>query len=329
MNGLPLRRVAAPERDMPEHRYHIIFNPGAGTALVSGLTTAILRERFEGAGLRFDIDDEEASAMADRIDRALAGPAEVVVAAGGDGTVLAVAERLVGQEKMLAILPLGTMNALARDLGLPLELDAAIEALGSLEPRAIDVAEVNGRPFLHNVILGLIPGIAVGREQVRGKGWLQRLAFGRFMVRRQARERRIALALAADTAEPRVERLQTLVVANNSYEQRFGRIMSRRRIDRGTLTVYMIRSLRLPDAIRLAVEMFLGAWREDEVIEFEQVKRLTVASKKRNILATMDGEVLTLTPPLDFRVRPKSLRVLAPPEQTAAPDGERIPEAAA
>jgi diacylglycerol kinase family enzyme len=303
---------------MVERTYHVIFNPNAGTALASGITTAKLRELFEVAGLPLDIDDDEALPISERISRALNGPADVVVAAGGDGTVLAVAEGLVGSNKLLAILPLGTMNALARDLGLPLSSSGAIAALPELQPRTIDLAEVNGRPFLHNVIIGLVPSIAVGREHIRGKGWIDRLWFARFMIRRFAQARRIALILKADMAEARIERLQTLVVANNSYEQRFGKIMSRRRLDRGTLTVYLIRSLRLPDAIRLAFEMFWGTWRDDQVIEIEKVRQFDVNGKRKRILATMDGEVLTLDMPLRFSIRPKSLQVLAPVDAAVA-----------
>lgn len=313
---------------MREHRYHVIFNPNAGTALASGVTTAQLRELFQQARLTVEIDDDDAAPIAERTARAVAGPADVVVAAGGDGTVLAVAESLLDSDKTLALLPLGTLNGLVRDLQLPLDLKQAIEALPDLEPRSIDVAEVNGRAFLHNVIIGLVPSIAVGREFVRGKGWIDKLRFVGFMIRRFARARRIALVLQADTNPPRIERVQTLLVANNSYEQRFGKIMSRRRIDRGSLTAYMIRSFRLSDAIRLAVEMFFGVWRDDEVIEFEKVRRLVVESKRRSILATMDGEVLTLDLPLEFRVRPRSLQVLAPAAPAEVPAAPPASEAA-
>jgi diacylglycerol kinase family enzyme len=255
--------------------------------------------------------------LADRVAHAVQGTGDVIVAGGGDGTVLAVAEALAGTDKTLGILPLGTMNALARDLALPLDLEGAIVALGNSEPRAIDLAEVNGRPFLHNVIIGLVPSIAVGRELIRGKGLVEKLGFVRFMLRRFARARRIALALRPEGGDVRIERLQTLVVANNSYEQRFGTIMSRRRLDRGSLTVYLIRSLRVPDAVRLAVEMLWGTWQEDEVIEFEQVRSLDVDGKRKRVLATMDGEVLHLDLPLRFGVRPKSLQVLAPVEALA------------
>lgn len=304
---------------MAERRYHIIFNPAAGTALALGLTTEALATQLTGAGLDFTIDDDDDLPLTDRIGSALAGDADVIVAAGGDGTVLAVAEALVGSDKTLAVLPLGTLNGLARDLGLALDLPGAIAQLGALEQRAIDVAEVNGRPFLHNVIVGLIPGIAVGRELIRGKeaGWRTRVRFIRFMWRRMTYAHRIALALRSDTNATRIELVQSLVVANNSYDQRIGRFMARRRLDRGTMTAYLIRSLRMRDALRLALSMLAGRWRSDQAIEFEKVRELTVQSKRKRVMVTMDGEVTRLDTPLNFRIRPRSLQVLAPAEAVA------------
>jgi diacylglycerol kinase family enzyme len=298
---------------MADHHYHIIFNPNAGTALSTGLSTEALSAMFTGAGLVFDIDDDDAEPLAERIARAIEGPADVIVAGGGDGTVLAVAEGLLAGDKTLAILPLGTLNGLARDLQLPLEVLQAIQQLPHLEPRAIDVGEVNGRTFLHNVIIGLVPGIGAGREKIRGTGFRGKVRFFLFMIRRLSRARRIALALQLNGAdESRVERLQTLLVANNSYDQRFGRFMARRRLDRGRLTAYLIRTLHVGDAIRLAFEMVLGTWGGDHVVEYEKVQELTVRSKKARLSVSMDGDVLSLETPLHFKVRPKSLTVLAP-----------------
>jgi diacylglycerol kinase family enzyme len=314
---------------MAERRYHIIFNPNAGTALTTGITTTVISDLFAKAGLNFDIDDDDGEPLEGRIKRALEGPADVVVAGGGDGTVLAVAEALLGSDKLLAILPLGTLNGLARDLQLPLDVPTAIQQLDTLEPRAIDVGEVNGRTFLHNVIIGLVPSIGVGREKVRGSGIGGKIKFTLFMLRRLARARKIALALRLNGTDVRVERMQTLVVVNNSYDQWFGRFMARRRLDRGRLTAYLIHNLRVRDAIRLAFEMVVGTWGSDRVIEYEKVQQLTVMSKKRRLMVSMDGDVLTLDTPLNFAVHPKSLTVLAPALPVETPDAQlATPEAA-
>lgn len=136
---------------MAERRFHVIFNPNAGTALASGLTTDRLRALFGAAGLAFEIDDDETLPMADRVARAMEGSSDVVVAGGGDGTVLAVAEAVAGTDKALGILPLGTMNALARDLGLPLDLEGAISALAV----TADVAILVPLQLLHSVTFAM------------------------------------------------------------------------------------------------------------------------------------------------------------------------------
>ena len=305
---------------MNARRYHIIFNRNAGTIATTGLTPEGLAQLFEQAGLAFDIDSDDRGDLKDRVARALAGPADTIVAAGGDGTVLTVAEALVGTDKSLAVLPLGTYNGLIRDLRLPLDVAGAVAAIPTLEPRLIDVGEVNGRPFLHNVIVGLIPDLAVGRETMRSMpGFTAWVWFTRFFFRQLSRSRRIALGIEADGNPARVERLQTILVANNSYEQRLGRFMTRRRIDRGTLTAYLIRSLQFTDMVRLGIEMLAGRWRDDEVIEFESVRTLVLHSKRRQVRVTMDGEIVNLQTPMRFTVRPASLSVLAPPEVAAAP----------
>jgi diacylglycerol kinase family enzyme len=310
---------------MSDRQYHIILNPKAGTVLALGLTAAILAEKFEQAGLRFDIDDDDEKPLEERIAAALAGPADTIVAAGGDGTVTAIAEALTGSDKALGILPLGTMNALGRDLGMPLDVDGAIAALAALEPQRIDVASVNGRLFLHNVLIGVIPSIAVAREAVRQDqstgAWF---GFFRFMLRRLARARRIAVAIEPEDGQHRIARLQAIAVANNSYDQRVGGFMTRKRINRGYLTLYMVSSLGFGDAVRLAVEMFAGRWRDDEVMTFEHMRKVTLRTKKPNLLVTIDGEVTTLPTPLTFEIKPLALSVLAmpPPETEPAPSAQ-------
>ncbi|HWA19464.1 MAG TPA: diacylglycerol kinase family protein [Devosia sp.] len=299
---------------MSDRHYHVILNPNAGTVLALGLTAATLAEKFARAGLHFDIDDDDDKPLEQRIAAALQGPADTIVAAGGDGTVTAIAEALIGTDKTLAVLPLGTMNALGRDLGMPLDVDGAISALASLEPQRIDVGSVNGRLFLHNVLIGVIPSIAVAREAVRHEqstgAWI---SFFRFMLRRLARARRIAVAIEPEEGQHRIARLQAIAVANNSYDQRVGGFMTRKRINRGHLTLYMVSSLGVGDVLRLTLEMFAGRWRDDEVINFEHMRKVTLRTKKPSLLVTVDGEVMTLETPLNFEIRPLALSVLGTP----------------
>jgi diacylglycerol kinase family enzyme len=296
-----------------QRRYHVILNTSAGTALNQGITSDSLQEAFAAQGLEATVDWRCEDSLSDRIDRAKTSGADVIVAAGGDGTATAIAESVVGTSHAMAILPLGTANLLARDLHLPLDVKQAVADLGAMVEKKIDVGEVNGRVFLHKVVVGVVPDIAAAREQIRGrKDFGATLGFFGYFVRRLARARRIAVEITPRDGGPRIERVQSIAIANNDYDAGLGRIFTRERLDGGSLSLYVIRHLSLGDVVRLTTEMILGTWREDEAIEIENVSAVTLRMKKRRVKAMMDGEVVSLDLPLRFRIRPGALTVLAP-----------------
>jgi len=298
---------------MAEISYYVVLNANAGTANATGIDEAGLRALFEANGLAAAIDARTDLPLDRRIADAIASGAPTIVAAGGDGTITAVAGALVGSEKRLAILPLGTVNALAKDLHIPLNLPDAVAALAGGHPQLIDVGEVNGRFFLHKVVIGLIPGLAAGREYIRGRREAAaKIALLRFFLRRLSRAKRLALVIEPGHGERRIERVQAIAVANNSYDEGVGRFFSRQSLDRGTLTFYMLRHLTARDLVRLTTGMLFGRWRDDEALSIESVKSITINSHKELLKVMFDGEVETLRTPLNFRIRPKSLTIVVP-----------------
>jgi diacylglycerol kinase family enzyme len=291
----------------------MLLNARSGTALNTGVTADALTELFTAAGHTVTIDADQHLTMHRRLGRIRRSSAEIVIAAGGDGTVTAVAEAIVDTPKSLAILPLGTVNALARDLGVPLDLKQWIAALETMEPRPIDVGEVNGRIFLHKVVAGFVPGLAVGREQIRGRTEIgAKIGFLRFFLRRLFRSRRIAVEIAGLDGGKQVRRVVAVAVANNAYDEGLGRVFSRTEFDRGTLTLYLLKHLGFFDVVRLTIEMLLGRWQKDEALEIETVPALTIRSRKKMLKVMLDGEVQGLSVPLSFRIRPGALSILAP-----------------
>jgi diacylglycerol kinase family enzyme len=306
---------------VPETSHHIVFNASAGTALASGLGAQDLVARFAALGHRVSIDADAARPFAERLETARNSSAPVLVAAGGDGTATALAEVAVETGRTLAILPLGTANLLARDLALPLTLDAWFEAYAAMAARRIDVGEVNGRMFLHKVVIGAVPGIAAAREQIRGRTDLSaKLGFAAHFVRRLSRLRRFAVEVTPGKGEPHIERVQSIAVANNDYDEGPGKVFARSRLDGGTLSLYLLRQLSLGDALRLGFGMLMGAWRNDDVLEIENVRSVVIRTRWRRVRAMVDGEIEMLRSPLSFRIRPLALSVLAPPTATPAPD---------
>jgi diacylglycerol kinase family enzyme len=120
------------------------------------------------------------------ITRARGTGTKAVLVAGGDGTVSRSIEALAGTDMLLGVLPLGTGNDLARELGVPIDIDAAIAHVVSGHERAFDVVDVNGRPYATVGLVGLTAGSAVRvvRWQAAG-GWRQLL--GRLLGRQAYR----------------------------------------------------------------------------------------------------------------------------------------------
>jgi diacylglycerol kinase family enzyme len=313
ISALLLRGALQPASRVAENSHYVLMNPRAGTVIKTGLTPEDLRARFEALGRRVEIDARPATPLEEKLARALASDADVVVAAGGDGTATALAHAIRDSDKCMAVLPLGTANLLARDLHIPLDVDAWFSELPAMLPRSIDVAEVNGRLFLHKVVIGTIPGIAAAREVVRGRGDLRAtLGFAGYFLRRLSRARPLAVEITTREGGTRVERLQALAVACNAYDEGPGCFFSRTCLDAGSLTLYQLRRLKLGDLVRLATEMIIGCWRQDEALAIESVEAVTIRSRRRKLKAMIDGEVETLDVPLRFRIRPRALRVLAP-----------------
>ena len=115
----------------------VVLNPKSGHG-DSAEARAALERHLGGAGVacRFH-EPAEGDSLADRVREAVASGCDLVVAAGGDGTVSAVADALAGTETPLGIVPLGTANVLAGELGIPLDLEAAVRLLaGDARPDA-------------------------------------------------------------------------------------------------------------------------------------------------------------------------------------------------
>ncbi|UJW86221.1 diacylglycerol/lipid kinase family protein [Devosia sp. SL43] len=299
--------------------FYVILNANAGTASAKGVTADALGALFELHGLQATIDARSDVSLELRINDAMASGAATIVAAGGDGTITALAAKLVDTDKSLAILPLGTVNALAKDLSVPLDLPAAVAALATGQSHRIDVGEVNGRVFLHKVVVGLIPGVAAGREHIRGRqGTAAKIGLLRYFFRRLARAKRIPVVIDPIDGLRRIERVQAIAVASNAYDEGLGQFFSRHSLDRGTLTLYVLRHFTLRDVLRLTTGMLLGNWRNDEALSVESVRAVTIDMRKDLIKVMFDGEVETMQTPLEFTIRPKALSVIVPAATAAS-----------
>lgn len=297
---------------------HILLNGRSGTA---NTDAEALKAKLETAGYTAEIDANQDNAFANRLRAARRSRADILVAAGGDGTATALAEVAADTDRPLAILPMGTANLLAKDLQFPLDHDAWIAALPGFVERRIDLGRVNDRVFLHKVVVGFVPAIAAGREKIRGEASLAAsVAFLGYAARRILRSKRIALELTRDNEPPHIDRVQAVAVSNNSYDEAFGAVFSRAALDAGHLGIYKLHSVTLFKAISLAAGVAIGRWQDDAALTIETAEQVVIRSRHDLIKVMLDGEVENMHSPLNFRIDKLALRVLAPPVLADEPE---------
>jgi len=242
----------------------------------------------------------------------------IVVAGGGDGTVSEVAAELVDSGMTLGVLPLGTLNHFAKDLGIPLNLEGAVRTVVRGRVSEIDVGEVNGRVFVNNSGLGIYPLIVSQREaeqKLRGTGkWP---AFALAALHAFHRHPFLKLRVCLD-GEERLFKTASVFVGNNEYEVTGLNFGGRARLNTGKLGFYVASRTGRFGLLRLAMRALVGRLHRPEDFVAFCIDEARIESGKSTLLVSTDGEVTRMEPPLHYRIRPGALRVLVPAEKGAA-----------
>jgi diacylglycerol kinase family enzyme len=290
----------------------VIINMSAGSAS-NQQVSEVIRAAFERHGVQARVEiasgkklPETARAMRDE-------GFDCIVAAGGDGTISTVAAQIAGHHAALGVLPLGTLNHFARDIGMPLDTEEAIAAICSGEVKAVDVASVNGKVFINNSSLGLYPDQARLRQVWRAKiGRWPALIIASVIVL----TRFPFLRVLAEFGGKRISRrCPLMLVSNNEYKLEPGKLTERERLDRGVLGIYLLRNEGRTGLLRIALHSLV--YRLEEAASFENytATKATVATRQRRIRVALDGEVYRLHTPLHYESMPASLRVIVPGKQ--------------
>jgi diacylglycerol kinase family enzyme len=293
----------------------VIVNGGAGHGHDDEAADE-LRNKLGEAGLDAELvlakDGDEMIASA---RRALQQGVKLVAAGGGDGTINAVASVVVGSGVHFGVLPLGTLNHFAKDLGIPLELDEAVRNLASGTPRKIDVGEVNGRIFLNNSSLGLYPDIVRDREKQQrrlGRGkWLAALWAAVGALRRYP-----FLSMRLVVEGKRLARRTPFVfIGNNRYTMEGLAIGERDCLDDGLLSLYVAQHPTRLGLLRFALDALRGKLGSERNFDVFETTEFDIETHHARLHVATDGEVTAMDAPLRYRVRPGALTVLVPGEK--------------
>lgn len=292
----------------------ILVNAHAGSIGAENFAEkrAAIEAAVADAGLEATITPCEPDALEETARRAAASGIHAVVAAGGDGTISAVAAGLVGGTTPLAVLPLGTLNHFAKDLGMPLELPAAASAIAGGDVRNVDVAELDGRVFLNNSSIGLYPEVVLDRESSRRAHGYTKWRALVIAAARVLRRFPLLRVLIRTDAGSIVAKTPFVFVGNNSYQLDVRALGSRQHLDHGELSLYTVRSASRVRTLWLLLRAMVSRL---DVKDFEhhRVREAVIRTGKHHIAVAIDGEVVRLTPPLHYRIRPRALPVIVPP----------------
>jgi YegS/Rv2252/BmrU family lipid kinase len=242
-----------------------------------------------------------------------------IVAAGGDGTVSAVASAIAGTGVALGVLPLGTLNHFAKDLGIPLDTSEAVRTIAAGRTIAVDVGAVNGRIFINNSSLGLYPHIVRDRDdQQRRLGRSKWYALAWATLTAVRRSRLLDVRMSLDDGEQQCS-TRFIFIGNNTYTMEGFNIGARERLDAGHLSIYLSRRRSRLRLMTLALRALVGRLRQAEDFVATSARTLVIETRRRPSLhVATDGEVTRMTVPLEYEIRPGALRVIVPAPAQAA-----------
>lgn len=301
-------------------KIEVIINAGAG-AIDSYDIQAQLVEMFSARGVEAQVFlAHTGSEVTEFARRAVLSDASAVVAGGGDGTVSSVASEVIGTNKVLGVLPFGTLNHFAKDLQIPLDLEGAVQTIIAGHTSEVDCGTVNGRAFLNNSSLGLYPSLVHEREKKQrlGHGKWPAFVWAAVFVLRRYPFLEIRLRVEGERLT-----LQTpfIFVGNNEYAMETFNIGRRARLNAGKLSLYLTHRTGRLGLVRLAWRALFGGLRQEKDFLALQTEEIWLGTNHRRLRVALDGEVTVMEPPLHYRVRPRELRVLTPkPEEAASED---------
>lgn len=258
--------------------------------------------------------------MAETLERAVRDGADLLGAAGGDGTQAMVAEVAAEHDLPILCIPAGTRNHFALDLGLDRDDPSlALRALGDEgEEVLIDLGRVGDRPFVNNVSLGVYAGI-VSRPQYRDAKIHTALEVLPDVTKPGARS---GLTVEASGREPVVDP-QVIQVSNNPYAraEEPAPAGTRQRLDTGTLGIEIVAYKGPAELHQTIAQASRGTLARAKAYHSWTGDRVTVTSIDGVVPAGIDGEYGELPSPLEIRIRPRVLRIRVPSDRPGARTG--------
>ena len=302
---------AASSRAVNDRMHFIaVVNARAGEVLQSGQSAfgdAIV-QTFDRIGISCEVRFVKPRQLSEAVDTAIRNRPDALLVAGGDGTVNRLLPHLAAADIPVGLLPLGTLNLLARDIGLEGPLDDILAHLARVQPRTVDLGEVNGNLFHSNAGLGFFARMAREREGARQfVPFSKMLGFMLAALRSIWLHRPITVDLTVDGVVQTCV-ADALLVTNNHFH---GGEWRRDRLDTGTLEVHMLRAGSFWSRARAAISVYRGTWRDLPHLSSMTLTELTVRRRGRSrSTMALDGEIYRVRNPIRFQSKPAALELI-------------------
>jgi diacylglycerol kinase family enzyme len=302
--------------DMP---LHIVLNPRSGSRDAREARAQIC-SIIEGAGRKCEFlvvrDPRELPALTKQAAQAAVSNNGVLVAAGGDGTINCIAHAALKAGRPFGLLPLGTFNYSSRAHGIPLDVEEAARALLHARIKRVQVGALNDRIFLVNASLGLYPQVLQDREHYKRLYGRKRVVALWSALATIARGYGLATLDIEHDGERETVRTPTLFIGNNPLQLEQVGLPEAEDVQRRRLAAVMVKPVGSRTLLWLALRGAMGKLGEEDKVRnfsFEQMSvRPYRVDARRGVKVAMDGEVVWMQPPLEFRVAPDWLYLLVP-----------------
>lgn len=310
--------------DLGRARVCVVMNRGSGKKKHRELRDTLERRLRPACG-SLEIRESRKGSDFPRLAKQVAGEGfDLVIAAGGDGTQSAVAGALTGTDVIMGILPGGTFNYFARDMGVGEEIDPALDTILDARVEPVDVGDINGLIFLNNVSLGAYPQILKTREGIYRRWGRSRIAaYWSVLVALPRLRRPMRLVTRAEGRE-RTHTSALVFVARSAYQLESFGLAGARDIRRGEFAVLIAKARQPLPLMRSALRLAMGRSAKDDDFEMIVTDDLQIETPKSRQLVAHDGEKTTLDCPFRLVVRHDGLRVLLPADgvsKTERPEG--------
>jgi diacylglycerol kinase family enzyme len=299
----------------------VFMNRGSGRARGQDETAEIACriEAIESVTLRW-LDPKQG--LMEPVREAVAEGWDTIVAAGGDGTISAISGVLCGTRTRLGVVPMGTFNFLARSLGIPQELDAALKTLRHGRETRIALGEINGRTFINNTSLGAYAAVLEAREQIYARWGRSRIvAYWSVIVAMLTLYRPLRMTVTVDGVTHRVRSPMAFIAIRPYQLEEYG-LHGADAVRNGELALYLA-----PDAGRLmllwrALRILLRRVQPGADYRLLTGKEIVIETEGNRQLVARDGERERMQGPYRVRLVENALGVVVPADDRPADDSD-------